>query len=81
MIPRRVDGPGGLARGSLSCERGPLITLTRRLKDMRLMAEEDFLRLQQAANTEVDDAVQFAEQSPLEPVEDLQRFVYAEGAQ
>lgn len=61
-------------------QRGPLITLTRRLKDMRLMTEEDFLRLQQAANVEVEDAVQFAEQSPLEPVEDLQRFVYAEGA-
>jgi pyruvate dehydrogenase E1 component alpha subunit len=61
-------------------QRGPLITLTRRLKDMRLMTEEDFLRLQQAANAEVEDAVQFAEQSPPEPVEDLQRFVYAEGA-
>ena len=61
-------------------QRGPLITLTRRLKDMRLMVEEDFLRLQQTANAEVDDAVQFAEQALPEPVEDLQRFVYAEGA-
>jgi pyruvate dehydrogenase E1 component alpha subunit len=58
--------------------RGPLITLTRRLKDMRLMTEEDFLRLQQAANAEVDDAVRFAEQAPFEPIEDLERFVYAE---
>lgn len=61
-------------------ERGPLITLTRRLKDMRLMSEEDFLALQQAANAEVDDAVQFAEQAAPEAVEDLERFVYAEGA-
>lgn len=62
-------------------ERGPLITLTRRLKDMRLMSEDDFLELQRAANAEVDDAVQFAEQAAPEPVEDLQRFVYAEAPQ
>jgi pyruvate dehydrogenase E1 component alpha subunit len=61
-------------------ERGPLITLTRRLKDMRLMSEDDFLELQRAANAEVDDAVQFAEQAAPEPVEDLQRFVYAEAS-
>lgn len=60
--------------------RGPLITLTRRLKDMLLMTEEDFQRLQRAANEEVDDAVSFAEQSPLEDVADLERFIYAEGA-
>lgn len=61
--------------------RGPLITLTRRLKDMRLMTEEDFTRLQQAANAEVDDAVRFAEQALPEPVEHLQRFIYAESVQ
>jgi pyruvate dehydrogenase E1 component alpha subunit len=58
--------------------RGPLIRLTSRLKEARLMTEEDFQRLQSAANTEVDDAVQFAEQAAIEPVEELQRFVYAE---
>jgi pyruvate dehydrogenase E1 component alpha subunit len=62
-------------------ERGPLITLTRRLKDMRLMSEDDFVELQRAANAEVDDAVQFAEQAAPEPVADLQRFVYAETSQ
>jgi pyruvate dehydrogenase E1 component alpha subunit len=60
--------------------RGPLIRLTRRLKDMRLMTEDDFQRLQSAADAEVDDAVQFAEQAAIEPVEELQRFVYAEAA-
>jgi pyruvate dehydrogenase E1 component alpha subunit len=60
--------------------RGPLIRLTSRMKEARLMTEEDFQRLQSAANTEVDDAVQFAEQAGLEPVEELQRFVYAEAA-
>jgi TPP-dependent pyruvate/acetoin dehydrogenase alpha subunit len=57
-------------------DRGPL-SPTRRLK---AKDEEDFLKLQRAANEEVDDAVQFAESSPLEPVEQLTRFVYAEPA-
>lgn len=61
--------------------RGPLIRLTSRLKDMRLMTEDDFQRLQNAANAEVDDAVQFAEQAAIEPVEELRRFLYAETAQ
>jgi pyruvate dehydrogenase E1 component alpha subunit len=60
--------------------RGPLIRLTSRLKELRLMDEDDFQHLQSAANVEVDDAVQFAEQAAPEPVEDLQRFVYAEAA-
>jgi pyruvate dehydrogenase E1 component subunit alpha len=58
--------------------RGPLIRLSSQLKDLRLMTEDDFQRLQAAANAEIDDAVQFAEQAALEPVADLQRFVYAE---
>jgi TPP-dependent pyruvate/acetoin dehydrogenase alpha subunit len=61
-------------------ERGPLITLTKRLKAARLMTEEDFQELQRKCNAEVDAAVAFAEQAPLEPVTDLYRFVYAEGA-
>ena len=58
--------------------KGPIIGLTQRLKAASLMTEEDFLRLQRAANEEVDDAVTFAEQGALEPVEQLTRFVYAE---
>lgn len=58
--------------------KGPIIGLTQRLKAAGLMTEEDFLRLQRAANEEVDAAVAFAEQGTLERVEDLSRFVYAE---
>lgn len=58
--------------------RGPLIGLTSRLKALQLMTEDDFLQLQRAANAEVDDAVRFAEQAAIEPVAELQRFVYAE---
>jgi len=61
-------------------KKGPLIRLTTRLKAAGLMTEDDFQRLQHAANEEVDDAVAFAHQSPLEPVEELMRFVYAEPA-
>jgi pyruvate dehydrogenase E1 component alpha subunit len=59
-------------------QRGPLITLTRRLKEWGLMTEEDFLDLHREANKEVDDAVAFADESPLEPIEHLQRYLYAE---
>lgn len=61
-------------------DKGPIIGLTRRLKAASLMSEDDFVRLQSAANVEIDDAIAFAEQSPLEPIEELNRFVYAEPA-
>jgi pyruvate dehydrogenase E1 component beta subunit/2-oxoisovalerate dehydrogenase E1 component len=60
-------------------KRGPLITFTTLCKARGLITEEDFLRLEGAANAEVDAAVAFAEASAWEPVEDLARFVYAEG--
>jgi pyruvate dehydrogenase E1 component alpha subunit len=59
-------------------KRGPLVTFTTRCKSLGLVAEEDFLRLEAQANAEVDAAVAFAESAPWEPVEDLERFVYAE---
>jgi TPP-dependent pyruvate/acetoin dehydrogenase alpha subunit len=58
--------------------RGPLITFTARCKDSGLLGEQDFLQLERAANAEVDAAVEFAEGSEWEPVESLERFVYAE---
>ncbi len=59
-------------------QKGPLITLTTRLKSQGLMSEQDFIDLQQAAEAEVDDAVAYAEAAPLEAVGELERFVYAE---
>jgi TPP-dependent pyruvate/acetoin dehydrogenase alpha subunit len=59
-------------------ERGPLITFTTRCKSAGLITEEDFQRLQREADAEVDAAVAFAESSEWEPVEDLERSVYAE---
>jgi pyruvate dehydrogenase E1 component alpha subunit len=60
--------------------RGPIISLTTRLKASGLMTEDDFQRLEHDADAEVQQAVDFAEQSDWEPVEDLARHVYAEGA-
>ncbi len=59
-------------------KKGPIITLTTRLKAQGLMSEADYQRLERECNTEVDSAVQFAERSPWEPVSDLERYVYAE---
>jgi pyruvate dehydrogenase E1 component alpha subunit len=60
--------------------RGPIITLTSRLKDAGLMTEDDYLRLESAADEEVRSAIDFAENSDWEPVEGLARHVYAEAA-
>lgn len=59
-------------------KKGPLITLTTRLKALGLITEDDYQRLEREAANEVDSAVAFAESSPWEPVADLERFVYAE---
>jgi pyruvate dehydrogenase E1 component alpha subunit len=59
-------------------KRGPLITFTTRCKALGLITEDDFLRLERDANAEVAAAVAFAEAAPWEPVEALERFVYAE---
>jgi pyruvate dehydrogenase E1 component alpha subunit len=61
-------------------KKGPIITLTTRLKALGLMTEDDYRGLEREAGAEVDAAVRFAESSPWEPVSDLGRFVYAERA-
>ncbi|MEQ1579305.1 MAG: pyruvate dehydrogenase (acetyl-transferring) E1 component subunit alpha [Steroidobacteraceae bacterium] len=59
-------------------QRGPLISFTTRLKGAGVLTEKDFQDLKAAAEAEVEDAVRFAEDAPLESVEDLTRFVYTE---
>jgi pyruvate dehydrogenase E1 component alpha subunit len=58
--------------------RGPLIRFTTLARHQGLIVEEDFLRLQAAADAEVDQAVAEAEAGEWEPVADLERHVYAE---
>lgn len=59
-------------------KRGPIVTLSTRLRASGLMSEDDYQRLERDALTEVDAAVQFAESAPWEAVSDLERYVYAE---
>ena len=59
-------------------KKGPIVTLSTRLRASGLMSEDDYQRLERDALTEVDAAVQFAESAPWEAVSDLERFVYAE---
>ncbi len=59
-------------------KRGPLTTLTTRLKAAGLLTEDDFQALLRAADAEVAAAVEFASAAEWEPVEDLARHVYAE---
>jgi TPP-dependent pyruvate/acetoin dehydrogenase alpha subunit len=55
-----------------------LIRFTTACKQRGLITEEDFLRLQAAADAEVDAAVAYAEAGEWEPVGELERHVYAE---
>jgi len=59
-------------------KKGPIITLTTKLKALGLMSEEDYQRLEREARGEVETAVEFAEHSAFESVTQLERFVYAE---
>ncbi len=61
-------------------KKGPIISLTTRLKAQDLMNEADYQRLEAEARAEVETAVQFAEQSEWESVLQLERHVYAEHA-
>jgi len=61
-------------------KRGPLTTLTTRLKAAGLLAEDDFQQLLGEADAEVTTAVEFAAAAEWEPVGDLARHVYAEEA-
>ena len=62
-------------------KKGPIITLTTRLKGLGLMKEDDYQRLEREARAEVESAVAFAERGEWEPVAQLERFVYAERPQ
>jgi len=59
-------------------KRGPLTTLTTRLKAAALMTEDDFQALLREAGEEIRAAVQFATEAEWEPTEHLARHVYAE---
>ncbi|MBK6597550.1 MAG: pyruvate dehydrogenase (acetyl-transferring) E1 component subunit alpha [Proteobacteria bacterium] len=57
-------------------ERGPLHTFTDRLKAEKVFSEADFQRIDAEVADEIRAALEFADTSPLEPVEDLLRDVH-----
>lgn len=60
--------------------RGPIHTFSARLKAENKLSEEAFLALDAKVEQEVQSAVNFAEASEWEPVQDLARDVYAQEA-
>ena len=58
--------------------RDPLVLLEAELREGALLDDAELERIEQEVAAEIDDAVAFAEEAELEPVEDLERFVYAE---
>lgn len=61
--------------------RDPIATLTASLRDEGLLDDATMNAIEEEAAAEIEDAIQFAETSELEPLEDLERFVYSEVAQ
>ncbi|MCS6948096.1 MAG: thiamine pyrophosphate-dependent enzyme, partial [Steroidobacteraceae bacterium] len=61
-------------------QRGPLHTFTDRLKAQGVFTEADFQALEAEVATEMRAAIAFAEAAPVEPVDQLERFVYTDAA-
>jgi pyruvate dehydrogenase E1 component subunit alpha len=60
-------------------EHDPIPALTARLQAAGLLGDADLEQLEQSISAEVQDAIAFAEAGTLEPVDELERFVYFEG--
>lgn len=58
--------------------RDPIELLRRRIEDAGLLDEADLDAVEAEVAEELDDAVAFAEAGHLEPIEELERFVYSE---
>ena len=59
-------------------QRCPILSLVKRLKEQGWIDDSALEKLEAEVVTEIAEAVDFAEQSEWEPVEDLTRFVYSE---
>jgi len=54
-------------------ERDPLVTFPELLQDLELATAEDLHRIESVVTAKLNDAVRFAEESPWEPAEDLEK--------
>lgn len=59
-------------------EKGPLVVFEDKLKKIGLWTEIDVDSMEEEIKKTIDEAVDFAENGTLEPIEDLERFVYSE---
>lgn len=64
----------------MKTERDPIHLFTERLQAEALIGPEEIAVMEKEIAAEIDDAVDFAEKSPWEPVEELGRFVTSEEA-
>jgi len=61
-------------------QQDPIPALVERLRGAGLVSDEDLAAIEQANADEINEAIEFAEAGTLEPIEDLERHVYWEGA-
>ena len=61
-------------------QHDPISGLTDRLRGAGVLSDEDVEAIEGAVAEEIEAAIAFAEAGTLEPVEDLERFVYWEGS-
>ncbi len=59
-------------------KKDPLVVFENRLKEIDLWSEIDTNMLENEIKIAIDEAVNFAENGTLEPIEDLEKFVYSE---
>lgn len=61
-------------------KRDPIKTFTQHLQEQNLLADNELKAIEERVAAEIAEAVAFAEAGTWEPVEELTRFVYSEGA-
>ena len=61
-------------------EHDPIDAFAQRLEAAQLLTGEERKRLEQEVDAEIDDAVTHAENGSLEPVDQLERWVYSDGS-
>ena len=61
-------------------KRDPIAAFAQRMKEQNLWKEEDWARMEEGVAAQIAKAVDFAEAGTWEPLEELTRFVYSEGA-
>ena len=61
-------------------EHDPIPALSAKLRAAGMLDDADVEQLEESISREIEDAIAFAEAGTLEPVDELERFVYFEGA-